>query len=171
MNRKLFALITLAVLGIVVLAGCNKPDHSTKAEIPVDKGYAEGKEIYYTHTEVSNADMAAKMGEAMESPVLYVPSLASVPEDSLANVYAFTNGVKGGSMSGFQPSVFDNPPGTEGYTPLRRLNMVAWANEATPRTLKSASDILEAADTGELTIAQPGVVINMPFITWDGERR
>lgn len=74
-------------------------------------------------------------------------------------------------MSGLQPSVFDNPPGTEGYSPLRRLNMVNWADETKARELRTATEVLEAAEAGELIIKRPGVVINMPFIVWDGGQR
>ena len=38
-------------------------------------------------------------------------------------------------------------------------------------TLKSAADVLAAQTAGELTIEQPGVVINMPFVVWDGGKR
>jgi hypothetical protein len=37
--------------------------------------------------------------------------------------------------------------------------------------LKSAADVLAAQEAGEVTIAQPGVVINMPFVVWDGGKR
>ena len=167
-----FSLFALSALLIVLLSACAPQQKGpAKAELPVDKGYAEGAEIYFTHTEVSVAEMSEKMTAGMQSPVLYAPSLANVPEDAQANVYAFTNGVKGDSMSGFQPSVFDNPPGTEGYTPLRRLNMVTWIDETKARELKSAAEIIEAVNAGELAIKQPGVVINMPFVVWDGGQR
>jgi hypothetical protein len=163
-----FALISLVVL----LSACApQRDGPAKAELPVDKGYADGKEIYFTHTEASSAEVAAKMGTAMESPVLYVPSLASVPQDALANVYAFSNGVAGESMSGFQLSVFDNPPETDGYTPLRLMSVVTWKDETKARELKSADEILAAAEAGELTIKQTPVVLNMPFVVWDGGQR
>ena len=74
-------------------------------------------------------------------------------------------------MSGLQPSVFDNPPDTEGYTPLRRLNMVSWVDETKARELKTAAEVLEAAEAGDLIIKKPGVVINMPFIVWAGGQR
>jgi len=137
--------LTLFVMGalLVLLTGCAlQKSGPAKAEIPVDKGYAEGVEIYFTHTEVSDAKLAEKMGAGMESPVLYVPTLAHVTDHALANVFVFTNGVKGASMSGLQPSVFDNPPGAEGYSPLRRLNVVTWVDETKARELKSAAEIL-----------------------------
>jgi hypothetical protein len=169
-NKSL--LFVLAALLAVLLSACTaQQSRLTKAELPVDKGYAEGKEIYYTHTEASNSELAEEMAAGMQSPVLYVPTLAHVTEHALANVYAFTNGVMGDSMSGLQPPVFDNPPGTEAYSPLRRLNVVAWSDETQARELKSAAEVLEAAEAGELSIKQPGIVINMPFVVWDGGKR
>jgi hypothetical protein len=165
-------LILFVLASLLLLNACAPQQKGpAKAELPVDKGYADGNEIYFTHTEVSVAELAEKMTAGMQSPVLYAPSLAEVPLEAQANVYSFTNGVKADSMSGLQPSVFDNPPGTEGYTPLRRLNMVTWVDETKARELKTAAEILEAANAGELTIQQTGVVINMPFVVWDGGQR
>ncbi len=171
MKHNLLTLLVLATLLVLLSACAPQQNGPAKAELPVDKGYAEGAEIYFTHTEVSVAELAEKMTASMQSPVLYAPSLAEVPLDAQANVYSFTNGVKGESMSGLQPSVLDNPPGTEGYSPLRRLNMVTWVDETKARELKAASEVLEAAKAGELTIQQTRVVINMPFVVWDGGQR
>jgi hypothetical protein len=172
MKHNRFPLYILTALLAVLLSACAvQKSGSAVAELPVDKGYADGKEIYYTHTEISNSEGAERMTAIMESPVFYVPSLATVPFESLTNVYAFTNGVKGSSMTGFQPPVFDNPPGTEGYSPLRLLHMVTWADEARARELKSAAEVLAAANAGELTISNRDTVINAPIIVWDGGKR
>lgn len=170
-TKKIFPFVLASMLIVLLSACAPQQTGPAKAEIPVDKGYAEGSEIYFTHTEVSDAALAEKMAAGMQSPVLYVPTLAHVTDHALANVYVFTNGVPGASMSGLQPSVFDNPAGTEGYSPLRRLNVVIWADETKARELKTAAEVLQAAEAGELTIKQPGVVINMPFIVWDGGQR
>ncbi len=69
-----------------------------------------------------------------------MPSLADVPGELLANVYVFTNGIEGSGPFGFQADVFDNPPGTDGYTPLRRLNVISWGEGVTPRELTSVAD-------------------------------
>ena len=162
----------LILLVLTLLAACApQAAEMPKAELPAGKAWAEGREIFFVHTEASNADVAQKLTDMMKSPVIEVPSLANVPAESLANVYVFTNGVKGSGPFGFQADVFDNPPGTAGYTPLRRLNAVTWADETKARELTSAADVLAAEAAGDLTIEQPGVVINMPFVVWDGGQR
>ena len=168
--KKLTFLIA-AILLFVIAACAPQQSGPAKAELPAGKAYAEGKEIYFVHTEASDAGVAEKLTNMMKSPVVLVPSLANVPAESLANVYVFTNGVEGSGPFGFQADVFDNPPGTDGYTPLRSLNVIAWAGGATPRELKSVAEVLQAESAGELTIEQPGVVINMPFVVWDGGQR
>ena len=167
---KKLSFLLIAVM--IILTAC-APQQSgpAKAELPAGKAYAEGKEIYFVHTEASDAGVAEKLTGMMKSPVIFVPSLASVPEVSLANVYVFTNGIPGPGPLGFQLDVFDNPPGAVEYTPLRYLNHITWIDETKARELKSAADVLDAEAAGELAIEQPGVVINMPFVVWDGGQR
>lgn len=170
MKRTYWLLLT--VLLMTALSACAPAQSGpAKAELPAGKAYAEGKEIFFVHTEASDPGVAEKLTNMMKSPVMAVPSLANVPDESLANVYVFTNGVTGSGPFGFQPDVFDNPPGTAGYTPLRRLNVVAWKDETKARELKAAAEVLAAQTAGEITLEQPGVVINMPFVVWDGGKR
>ncbi|MGQ0549644.1 MAG: DUF7482 domain-containing protein [Armatimonadota bacterium] len=143
----------------------------TRAAVPPIKGYAEGQEVLFIHTEASDAEVAKKLTAMKGSPVFFIPSLAQTPESALAIVYVFTNGVKGEGPFGFQPDVFDNPPGTPGYSPLRALNLVAWKNLSAARPLKSAAEVKEAEAKGEVTIQRAGVVINMPMLTWPGGKR
>jgi hypothetical protein len=166
MKKLLFFLIT-----VFLLTACTAEQGPAKAELPAGKAYAEGKEIFFVHTEASDTAIAEKLTNMMKSPVLYVPALAQAPDSALANVYVFSNGIKGKGPLGFQGDVFDNPPGSAGYSPLRRLNVITWANESQASELKSAADVLAAEKSGALTIAQPGVVINMPFVVWDGGER
>lgn len=161
----------LVVLSFVATACAPQQSGPAKAELPAGKAWAEGKEIYFVHTEASDAGVAEKLTDMMKSPVVLVPSLSNVPDESLANVYVFTNGVEGSGPFGFQADVFDNPPGTEGYSPLRSLHVVTWAEGVPSRELTSVDDILSAEAAQELTIEQPGVVINMPFVVWDGGQR
>lgn len=139
--------------------------------VPTVKGFAEGQEVRFIHTEASDSQVADMLAKMMDSPVLLVPSLARAPEEMLADVYVFTNGIKGEGPFGFQPDVFDSPPGDPRYSPLRGVNLVAWNSAASPRVLKSTAEVRKLEEKGEVTITGTGIVVNMPFLTWPGGRR
>ena len=161
----------ILVLLVSLLAACAPKEEMPTALLPAGKAFAEGKEIFFVHTEASDEGVAKLLSDMMTSPVLYVPALANTPAEVLANVYVFDNGLEGMGPFGFQADVFDNPPGTAGYSPLRRVNVVTWVDPAKARMFTSVAEILSAVDAGEVTIAQPGVVVNMPFVVWDGGQR
>ena len=167
MRKWLIAAVALAVAFSGVAIGY----FLNPVGIPPVRGYMEGKEIRFIHTEASDAKVAELLTDMMGSPVLVVPSLAQAPNATLSNVYVFTNGISGEGPFKFQPDVFDNPPGTTGYSPLRALNLVTWKEEQLARKLKSAAEVEGAMEKGEVTIKQPGVVVNMPMLTWPGGRR
>jgi len=168
MKLKIYFILFVLVLSACVPASQAGP---AKAELPAGKGYADNQIIYFIHTETSDAKISETLTKMMSSPVLFVPSLSSVPEEALANVYVFANGIAGSGPLGFQSDVFDNPPGTDGYTPLRKLNVVSWNNPGESIEVKSASDLVTLQEQGKIKIDQPGIVINMPFILWkDGKR-
>ncbi len=107
----------------------------------------------------------------MGTDVMTVPSLAEIPAELLGNVYVFTNGIEDMGPLGFQPDVFDSVPGDEKYTPLRAVSLVTWQADVEARQLVSVEEILAAEEAGELTIEQPGVVVNMPILVWGENHR
>ncbi|MBI4504588.1 MAG: hypothetical protein HY691_03560 [Chloroflexi bacterium] len=139
--------------------------------VPPVKGYTEGQEIRFIHTEASDRNVAQMLTDMMRSPVLVVPSLAEAPASMLASVYVFTNGVKGDGPFGFQPDVFDRAPGDPGYSPLRAVHLVTWKDERAARELRSVAEVRAAEARGEITLERPGAVVNMPFLTWPGGQR
>jgi hypothetical protein len=169
---KVIPLIVLSMV-LVLLSACSGQQAAgpTFASIPAGRAFAEGKEIFFSHTEVSDAGVAEKLTNMMKSPVLLVPSLADVPEQLTSPVYVFENGVTGKGPLGFQPDVFDNPPGTPGYTPLRRIVFVKWNDGANARELRAASELLSAEKNGELNLQKSDVVVNMPFMVWENGKR
>lgn len=167
MKKWVWVAIVLAALGTGFAGGY----FVNPVGIPPVAGYMEGRIIKFVHTEVSDPKVAELLTSMKSSPVLLVPALAQAPESALATVYVFKNGVKGGGPFKYQPDVFDRPPGTDGYSPLRALNLVAWKDERSARVLKSAAEVKEAEAKGEVTIERPGVVVNMPMLTWPGGRR
>jgi hypothetical protein len=170
-HRKIVIITLLALTVLLVACNAQTQTTGTYATVPAGRAYAEGKEIYFTHTEASDKAIAEKLTNMMKSPVVYVPSLAKVPAEALADVYVFENGITGKGPLGFQPDVFNNPLGTEGYSPLRQIVLVKWADGAKVSELKSAAEIQKAAADGQVTTSKPGVVVNMPFMVWDGGKR
>ena len=173
-------LLALPLIAATAVAGCeglNAPlSMSTPGapSIPAVQGYAAGEEILFIHTEASDSAIADTLSSMMRSPVLAVPELARVPQSALANVYVFANGVRPSGARGpleFQPDVFDCPPDDACYRPLRAVNLVSWANPSRARVLKSAIEVQQALERGEIRIEEPGVVVNMPFLEWAGGER
>jgi hypothetical protein len=168
MKRNLFVTATVAVIiaGFVIAAR-----FLFGAVVPPVDGFTEGERIRFIHTEASDPQVAKLLTKMKGSPVIVVPELAKVPKELLTNVYVFKNGVKGNGPFEFQADVFDHPPGTKGYSPLRALNLVSWKNEAAAREFRSAAEVRKAIEAGEVQVERPGVVVNMPLLTWPGGNR
>jgi hypothetical protein len=141
------------------------------AIIPAGLAYADGAEVRAIYTEASDPEIVQLLTTATGSSVLVVPSLAEAPGSALATVYVFTNGSAGSGLLGFQPDVFDNPPGTSGYSPLRRIHRVTWVDPAAAIELKSAADVQAAIADGRLTEEVTGIVVNAPVVVWTGGGR
>jgi hypothetical protein len=143
--------------------------------VPPVFGYYGGEEVFFIHTETSDADIASTLEGMMGSPVPVVESLAETPEDARASVYVFTNGVVPDDTSsgplGFAPDVFDSAPGDEDYTPLRELMLVTWSAEDDARILTSEQEVLDAQAAGEIDVKDTGIVVNMPLLSWPGGQR
>jgi hypothetical protein len=164
-------LIVTGLVAIIIAAFVLTTRFLTGSVAPPVDGYMEGQSIRFIHTEASDQKVADLLTKMKGSPVLVVPSLAQASDEMLAEVYVFKNGIKGAGPFDFQPDVFDSPPGTSGYRPLRRLNLLTWTNARAARELKAAAQVKEAIAKGEITVERPGVVINMPMLTWPGGHR
>ena len=80
------------------------------------------------------------------------------PGNKIAPIWAFANGADG------QRNVIDTVPGRKDYSPLWEVNVVTWKDGATPRVLRSAAAVKKALAAGEVTVKEPGVVVNCPVI-------
>jgi hypothetical protein len=169
--KKLPVILIVLVLFTLALSACARATAPNFAEIPAGKAYYNGAEIFFSHTEVSDAGVAEVLTNMMKSPVLVVPSLAETPEALTDEVYVFNNGVAGSGPLKFQADVFPSQPGDAEYTPLRRIVFVSWTDEAQAKELKSENEILDLVDQGALTLEESGIVVNMPFMTWTGGER
>ena len=143
----------------------------TSNPTPPVNGFYKGQPILFIHTEASDTKVADMLTKMMGPKVLVVPNLAKISANLLGNVYAFRNGVRGEGPFGFQSDVFDSAPGDPTYTPLRAVNLVDWIPQSKPRILRSAEEIKNARSGGEITVKRPGIVVNMPMLTWPGGKR
>jgi hypothetical protein len=136
--------------------------------LPLTQGYVGGNKVFYISTEASDKDLAAHLTNVTGTRVAFAPSLAKTPAGALANIYAFTNGIEGPGPIGFQPNVADSQPGDAKYSPLWRINMVEWQNGTTPKELKSEAEILAASQKGDVKVMPSELVVNCPFVQWEG---
>lgn len=162
--------VTLAVVFFVLGFGAWWT-YGRGGQVPAVSGFYNGQKVTFIHTEASDDSVAQRLSGMVSSPVLVVPGLAKLPPSALGNVYVFTNGINGAGPVGFQADVFDSAPTDPDYTPLRSLNLVSWRPGTDPRQLTSVAQIQAVAKRGQLEIKQPGVVVNMPFVTWPGGHR
>jgi hypothetical protein len=146
---------------VLKLASTNVP-----IDIPLQKGYENGNEIYFIATDASDEETAAYATNLTGFKVNYAPALAQTPDTASGEAYAFTNGVEGDGPSGFQLPVISGKPGDEGYSPLQVVNEVKWNDNATARELKSVQEITTAEQNGELSINSTGIIVNHPAIQW-----
>lgn len=191
-NNSKISILLLPVIAVLLIAGCeqkfvkdwdSQPQDMTAAmgEVPdslqamnlapLVKGYYGGEDLYFIHTEASDSSVANMLTEMMGPRVVYMPGLAETPEALLADIYVFKNGIEGHGPFGFQPDVFGSVPGDEGYSPLRRIHLVNWKEDADARELKTADALKQAEDNGELTIEEAGIVVNMPVLVWGDKHR
>lgn len=138
--------------------------------IPLVKGLYDGKDVFYITTEASDSIIADALSKFTNFPVTFTPALAKTPASAQANIYAFKNGVKGGGVLGFQPNVVDSIPGESKYSPLWKINLVEWKDPSTATVLGSDDEIMDAFNSGKITITPTTVVVNCPIVQWDGNK-
>lgn len=136
--------------------------------LPLTRGYVNGHEVFYVSTEASDKGLADHLTNVTGSRVVYAPSLSHTPASSFANIYAFKNGIAGSGPLGFQPNVADSQPGDAKYSPIWRIITVEWKQGVSATELKSEQEILSAAQEGKVTIETTSMLVNCPFVQWEG---
>jgi len=138
---------------------------------PLVKGYHDGGDLYFIHTEASDSSVANMLTEMMGPKVIHMPRLTQTPDTLLADIYVFKNGVEGHGPFGFQPDLFGSVPGDSEYSPLRLIHLVRWNEKAEPRELKTVDALMEAQSNEELAIKKTNIIVNMPVLVWPGAHR
>jgi hypothetical protein len=148
---------------VLKLAAANIP-----IDIPLIKGYVDGKEMYVIATDASDKKTADLITNVTGFKVNVAPVLSKTPTDVLGQTYVFMNGINGEGLFGFQSPVLSAKPGDNGYSPLYQLNKVQWVNQENAQELKSIDEIVTAENNGQLKIEKTNIVVNKPAVKWDG---
>jgi hypothetical protein len=137
-------------------------------DIPLIKGYVNGKEMYVIATDASDKETADLITNKTGFKTNVASVLSKTPTDVLSHAYVFKNGINGDGLFGFQSPVLSAKPGDNGYSPLYQLNTVEWVNHENAQELKSTDEIVAAENNGEVKLEQTNVVVNKPAVKWDG---
>ena len=139
------------------------------AYLPLHAGLYNGTGLLYTVTDASEAGYAEMISQRQGWRVEPSPALGGAPEDAVADMYVFTNGVRGGGIRGYQDDVFSSTPGQpREYSALRQVSEVTWKIGQRPSVLSSEAEVLGALNGSRVTVERIGVVANMPQVKWDG---
>ncbi|HYY40882.1 MAG TPA: hypothetical protein VE692_06495, partial [Nitrososphaera sp.] len=141
---------------------------SIPINIPLEKGYQNGSELFFIATDASDQNVAAQLTNRSGFKVNFAPLLAKTPEDARNQAYVFRNGLKGNGTLGFQLPVVSAKPGDEGYSSLWQISFVDWKQGANATELKSVQQIMDAQSRGDLAITKTEVIVNHPVIQWNG---
>jgi len=142
----------------------NQQQQAPTVEIPVSKGYVDGKIAYFIATDASDKEAVESIANNTGYQINFAPILAQTPESERGQGYLFLNGIKGEAPNGFQLPVANAVPGDEDYSPIWESNFVTWNDNATARELKSVEEILAAQNNGELNIAETNIIVNSPAV-------
>ena len=144
----------------------------SRSEVPVDiplhKGFYDGKPLYYIITDSSDSQDASLLSSKQGWKIQTSALLAQSPQKLLNRVYVFTNGMPGNGTLGFQDEVFSSIPSSQDYVPLALVTHARWIDGTARQVLNSTKEILDANQTGKLVLTNTGTVMNMPQIVWPG---
>jgi len=118
----------------------------------------DGEDVYFIRTDASDQDYAER------EQVVFVPRLRVLAEEGMAAAaFVFDQ-----DAAVDQPVVLSTEPGRDDYTPAFEVNRVTWNGE--PRLLRSAAEVKEAVDAGDVAVEATGIVINAPAVVWSSGR-
>lgn len=156
-------------------------DQKVAVDVPLQKAYENGSEIYFIVTDTSDKGTAGIFTNITRFKVNFAPLLAKTPASARSQAYVFENGIQGDGPLGFQTTVTDTNPEEKDYSPLYQLNFVKWknndngdssvtrtANFTKIRELRSVQEIIDANQSGQISINQTNIIMDFPAVKWNG---
>lgn len=142
------------------------------AIIPMHKGLYDGEPVFYIITDSSDKEYAEKLSKLQEWKVETAPLLSETPEQVSQKIFAFTNGVQGDGIYGFQEELLSTTPSQSEYNALSSVIEVTWKKGQNMIHFDSADDVIKAHEGGRVEFNESGIVLNAPQIVWpDGQMK
>jgi hypothetical protein len=153
-----------------------------KVTLDLTPGFSDGKPIVYISTDASDP-----LAATLEN-VPYVPAMADVPEDTLIDLVAFTNGQTGKAnpqrqgltsaiQDGMSPlNIAANVPDSPAYSPLWAVNLAKWVTSPAGPRQTSVDAVRALSNQGQVAsfnpndpaskapLAPSGIIVNCPII-------
>jgi hypothetical protein len=145
-------------------------------------GFANGRRIVYISTDASDP-----LAATLEN-VPYVPAMAKVPDSTLIDLVAFTNGQTGATnpeRQGLTSAIADgqsplniaaNAPDSPAYSPLWAVNLAKWVRSPSGPVQTSVSAVQGLSSQGQVAsfnpmdpssnapLARSGIVVSCPIV-------
>lgn len=142
-------------------------------KIPMYDGIYNKDSISYIVTDTSSNDdkLAQIILEKQKWKINVAPTLSTIPDSALEEIYFFVNGDNGTGAYGFQNEVFSSTPQQhQDYSPLRKVFHVSWKEGQNPTILNSVDEIMQANTNKRIQIKETDIILNVPQIIWpDGQ--
>lgn len=158
----------LALCVCLLLSACATPapqPPTPQAHLPLQRGWFEGKTVFYITTDVSDAAVALDKKANFAPRLAYaLPAKSQTPQpSSVDKVYAFTN-IEQGNVFASAPLPMGHTNREAAYSPLWLMLTVTWKADTGKHVLKSEEEVLDAAEKGWVAIASTGVIVNCPIV-------
>ena len=155
----------------LLLSACATPDRQQStphANLPLQRGWFEGKTVFYVTTDVSDATVAQDKKANFAPRLAYaLPALqakSQTPQaSSVDRVYAFAD-IDQGNVFASAPLPMGHTNREAAYSPLWHMLVVTWKAGADKRVLKSEEEVLDAQEKGWVALLFTGVVVNCPIV-------
>ena len=141
------------------------------ATLPVQQGFANGGLAIYITPEVG-VDPASSFVSTAQSIATgfhanFIPAnwqtLAQPGNPAVRQIFVFTN-VTQGNVLGSLPTPAGPNSTNAGYSPIWRVNLVAWNNPANATVLTSAAAVTAAQTAGEVTITPTPIIVECSVV-------
>ena len=120
----------------------------------------DGSTIYYIATDASMKGPADALGI-----ILANKTQNTISNSAAADLYQFSNGIKGSGPLGYQSGVGSTKQGDQYYSPMWRIQVVTWKDPTMATVLENSHDLSSKSDL--TTTMEAGFIVNCPFFSAD----